>query len=96
MLDLGAMLLKQITGSLEHGYLHPLRAGKMYLFGVFPHRTVPGWSPSKSYDLNFKPKSSGSMCANAGRAPSGHRTVPGRCNFTLSDPAKHRMGAVEF
>ena len=33
------------------------------------HRTAPGWSPLKSYDLNFKPKSSGAlpMCANAGR-----------------------------
>jgi len=34
---------------------------------LFTHRT----SPLKSYDLSFKPKSSGArpMCANAGRAP---------------------------
>jgi len=55
-------------------------------------------SPVTSYDLNFKLKSSGArlMCANADRAPSGHRTLPGRCHFTLSDPTKRRTGAVEF
>jgi len=36
------------------------------------------------------------MCENAGRAPSGHRTVLGRCDFTLNDPTKRRTGAVEF
>jgi len=47
---------------------------------------------------NFKQKSSGArpMCANAVRAPSGHHTVPCRCQFTLIDPTKRRTGAVEF
>jgi len=36
------------------------------------------------------------MCANAGRAPSGHRTVPGRCHFTIVDRTKRHTGAVEF
>jgi len=36
------------------------------------------------------------MCANADRASSGHRTVPGRCHFSLSNPTKRRTGAVEF
>jgi len=36
------------------------------------------------------------MCENAGRAPSGQRTVPGRYDFTLNDPTKRRKGAVEF
>jgi len=36
------------------------------------------------------------MCENAGRAPSGHRTVPVQCDFTLNDPTKRRTGAVEF
>jgi len=41
------------------------------------HCTVPGRSPLESCYLNFKQKSSGArpMCANAGRAPSGHRTM---------------------
>jgi len=55
-------------------------------------------APLKSYDINLKQKSScaGPMCANAGRVPSGHRTVPGRCHFILNDPTKRRTGAVEF
>jgi len=36
------------------------------------------------------------MCANAGRAPSGQRRVPGRCHFILNDTTKRRSGAVEF
>jgi len=54
---------------------------------LFRYRTVPGRSPLESYYLNFKPISGARpMCVNAGRAPSGHRTVPGRCHFTLNDP----------
>jgi len=59
---------------------------------------MSGQAPLESYDKKFKQKSSGArpMCSNAGRAPSGHRTVPGRCHFTLNDPTKRRTGAVEF
>ena len=59
---------------------------------IVKHRTM------KSYDIKFKQKSSGArpMCANAGRAPSGHRTVPGRCHLILNDPTKRRTGDVEF
>jgi len=62
------------------------------------HRTVPGRAPLISYDKKFKQKSSGArpMCSNAGRASSGHHTVPGRCHFTLNDPTKRRTGAMEF
>jgi len=57
-----------------------------------------GRSPLKSYDLNFTPKlsSASPMCANAGRAPPGHRTVPGQCYFTLNDTSKCHTCAVEF
>ena len=62
------------------------------------HRPMFYESNLESYDNCFIQKSSGArpMCANAGRAPSGHRTVPGRCHFTLNDPTKRRTGAVEF
>jgi len=42
------------------------------------HRTVPERSPLKSYDLNFKPQSSGArpMCAKAGRAPYAGVILP--------------------
>ena len=46
------------------------------------------------YDIvNLKQKSSGArpICANAGRAPSGHPKV-----ILSSDPIKRRTGAVEF
>jgi len=61
-------------------------------------RPGTGRAPLESYDIDIKQKSSGArpMCENAGRAPSGHRAVPGRCDFTLSDPTKRRTGAVEF
>jgi len=60
------------------------------------HRTMP--AKLESYDINFKQKSSGAcpMCANAGRAPAGHRTVADRCHFTLVGPTNRRTGAVEF
>jgi len=49
-------------------------------------------APLESYDINYQQKSSGArpLCANAGREPSGHRTVPGQCHFTLIDPTKRR------
>jgi len=62
------------------------------------HRTVPGQSPLKSFDLTFISKASGvrQMCANAGRAPSEHHTVPGHCPFNRNDLTKPRAGAVKL
>ena len=62
------------------------------------YRTVNGRSLLKSYNLNFKTKSSDArpMCANADRAPSGLCTVYGRCHFILNSPTKRRSGAMEL
>jgi len=69
------------------------------------HRTMPGRAPYGArtgtvgivrYKLKNKSSGARPMCANAGRAPSGHRTVPGQCHFILIDPTERRTGAVEF